>query len=102
MFQQLRCRQETAETLASLAVCLLLSYVSTGRNVAAHGQNRNQGNSGSERKSRLLSQWDCLSERSINKGAAAKLPLFTSLRKSPAVSVKGKMQLAAAFPALIK
>jgi hypothetical protein len=37
--------------------------VSTGRNVAADGQNRNQGNSGSERKSRLLSQWDCLSER---------------------------------------
>jgi hypothetical protein len=31
---------------------LLLSYVSTGRNVAAHGRNRNQGNSGSERKSR--------------------------------------------------
>jgi hypothetical protein len=52
-----------AETLASLAVCLLLSYVSTGRNAAAHGRNRNQGNSGSERKSRLLSQWDCLSER---------------------------------------
>jgi len=39
----------------------------------------NQGNSGSDRMSRLSSQWDCLSERSMNKEAAAKLPLFTLL-----------------------
>lgn len=87
------------ETLGSLAVCLLLSYVSTGRNVAAHGRDRNQGNSGSERKSRLSSQWDCLSERSINKGRL-KPPLFYLLTsKSPGTSPKCKMQLAAGFPA---
>ena len=64
---------------ASLAVCLHLSYASTGRNVAAHGGTENQGNSGSGRMSRLSSQWDCLSERSMNKEAAAKLPLLTLL-----------------------
>ena len=64
---------------ASLAVCLHLSYASTDGMSRRTGGTENQGNSGSDRMLRLSSQWDCLSERSINKEAAAKLLLFTLL-----------------------
>src|SRR5437868_3883671 len=63
------------------------------------GGTENQGNSGSDRMSRLSSQWDCLSERSMNKEAAAKLPLLLySLCRTEAPS-KYKMQLPAGFVA---
>jgi len=59
------------------------------------GGTDNQGNSGSERRSRLSSQWDCLSEEvDLNEGAAEEAASFFAPRQGWRL-IQDKMQLAA-------